>query len=58
MLWDNGLVTNLGSLGGTMGKAAAINDRGEVVGFSEPARRLAVHSFLWTRNAGMQDLVR
>jgi probable HAF family extracellular repeat protein len=56
VLWENGSVTNLGSLGGTMGKAGAINDRGEVAGFSSLPGDSAVHSFLWTRNAGMQDL--
>jgi probable HAF family extracellular repeat protein len=56
VLWDNGSATNLGSLGGTMGKAGAINDRGEVAGFSSLPGDSSVHSFLWTRRAGMQDL--
>jgi probable HAF family extracellular repeat protein len=56
VLWENGSVTPLGSLGGTLGKAGAINDRGEVVGFSGLRGDSAVHSFLWTKDAGMQDL--
>jgi probable HAF family extracellular repeat protein len=39
-----------------MGKAGAINDRGEVVGFSGLPGDSAVHSFLWTKEAGMRDL--
>ena len=56
VLWESGSVTNLGSLGGTMGKAGAINNRGEVVGFSSLPGDSAVHSFLWTKEAGMRDL--
>jgi probable HAF family extracellular repeat protein len=56
VLWENGSVTDLGNLGGkTMGKAAAINNRGEVAGFSDLPDG-TVHSFLWTRDAGMRDL--
>ena len=56
VLWENGSVTDLGTLGGTLGKAGAINDRGEVAGFSSLPGDSAVHSFLWTRDAGMHDL--
>jgi probable HAF family extracellular repeat protein len=56
VLWDNGTVTSLGTLGGTMGKACAINDRGEVVGFSSLPGDSSVHSFLWTKEGGMKDL--
>jgi probable HAF family extracellular repeat protein len=56
VLWENGSVTPLGSLGGTLGKAGAINDRGEVAGFSGLRGDSAVHSFLWTKDAGLQDL--
>ncbi len=56
VLWENGLPTPLGNLGGKMlGKAAAINNRGEVAGFSDVPDG-SVHSFLWTRDTGMQDL--
>ena len=56
VLWENGSVKPLGNLGGkTMGKAAAINNRGEVAGFSDVADG-TVHSFLWTKDTGMKDL--
>jgi probable HAF family extracellular repeat protein len=56
VLWNNGAATSLGTLGGTMGKAGAINDRGEVAGFSSLPGDASVHAFLWTRQSGMQDL--
>jgi probable HAF family extracellular repeat protein len=56
VLWENGVVTSLGSFGGTMGKAAAINDRGEVAGFSSLPDDSFVHPFLWTKDTGMRDL--
>jgi probable HAF family extracellular repeat protein len=56
VLWDNGSVTSLGGLGGSMGKAGAINDRGEVAGFSSLPGDSSVHSFLWTQQTGIQDL--
>jgi probable HAF family extracellular repeat protein len=56
VLWEYGSATDLGNLGGKMmGKACAINNRGEVAGFSDVPDG-AVHSFLWTRDTGMQDL--
>ncbi len=39
-----------------MGKAGAINDRGEVAGFSSVPGDSSVHPFLWTAATGMQDL--
>ena len=33
-LWQNGTKTDLGTLGGTLGGAQAINDAGQIVGFS------------------------
>lgn len=56
VMWQNGSVINLGSLGGTMGKSGAINDRGEVAGFSSVPGDSSVHPFLWTAATGMQDL--
>jgi probable HAF family extracellular repeat protein len=56
VIWDNGAVINLGSLGGTMGKAGAINDRGEAAGFSSLPDDSSVHPFLWTKETGMRDL--
>jgi probable HAF family extracellular repeat protein len=56
VLWDNGPATDLGSLGGTLGKAAAINERGEVAGLSSLPGDSSIHSFLWSKDTGMQDL--
>ena len=52
LLWQNGRMINLGSLGGTYDNVAtAINDRGQVVGWSDLAGDSptsgTTHSFLW-----------
>jgi probable HAF family extracellular repeat protein len=64
VMWDQGEVIDLGSLGGiTWHTPWAINDRGDVVGFSNPPPGpedddgdFIAHAFLWTRQDGMQDL--
>ncbi len=64
LLWDNGRVINLGSLGGAgWNTPYAINNRGEVVGFSDLPGDISggvltpnFHAFLWTRETGMRDL--
>ena len=60
LLWERGMVTDLGNLGGTGGiagnHACAINNRGQVVGHSELANDTTFHGFLWTREQGMRDL--
>ena len=48
-------VQDLGTLGGTISVADAINEVGQVVGYSTTATG-ARHAFLWTPGSGMQDL--
>jgi probable HAF family extracellular repeat protein len=56
VLWENGTITDLKSLGGSAWNTpAAINNRGQVVGFSENAES-NIHAFLWTKDGGIQDL--
>jgi probable HAF family extracellular repeat protein len=54
VLWDNGTVTDLGTLGGSFAGAADLNERGEVVGSSGTAAG-PPHAFLW-RSGVMTDL--
>ncbi|HSA56603.1 MAG TPA: hypothetical protein VLE53_12920 [Gemmatimonadaceae bacterium] len=53
-LWDGGVMTALGTFGGSSW-GTAINDSGWVVGFSYPAQGGNEHAFLW-RNGVMTDL--
>ena len=56
MLYTPGVgVQDLGTLGGTRSEAYALNEQGQVVGYSTTATG-ARHAFLWTPGAGMQDL--
>jgi probable HAF family extracellular repeat protein len=56
LLWRDGTMTDLGSLGGTTNVVAVdINNRGQVTGYSNLANDLTHHAFLW--HAGvMTDL--
>jgi probable HAF family extracellular repeat protein len=64
VLWEpDGSVVDLGSLGGVgWHTPMAINERGDVVGFSNPPdgdlNADSLRAFLWTRERGMQDLGR
>jgi probable HAF family extracellular repeat protein len=57
VLWEkDGTPTNLGSLAGLAPNVAgSINNLGQVVGTS-PFSDGTIHTFLWTRTTGMQDL--
>jgi probable HAF family extracellular repeat protein len=56
VLWQNGQVINLGSLGGAMNNdPEAINDLGEITGDSDLPGDATGHAFLW-RKGKMQDL--
>ena len=57
VLWDaDGTPINLGTLGGTFNLATSINERGDVAGNAQSAQDGNVHPFLWTKDAGIQDL--
>jgi probable HAF family extracellular repeat protein len=60
LLWQNGTVTDLGSLGGTGhgsgNLALGINNQGQAVGTSDLPGDKTSHAFLWTKGKGMQDL--
>lgn len=57
VIWNNGTPTDLGNFGGTIFNTAdAINDNGDVVGFSELPGNTTFHAFLWTPSAGIADL--
>jgi probable HAF family extracellular repeat protein len=56
LMWQNGSITNLGSLGGSNNNAAfAINGQGQIVGFSGLPGNATAHAFIW-QNGVMTDL--
>jgi probable HAF family extracellular repeat protein len=54
VLWQNGTVMDLGTLGGSQANATAINNNGQVVGWAGTSTG-ASHAFLWS-NGTMTDL--
>jgi probable HAF family extracellular repeat protein len=54
-LWDDGVLRDLGTLGGDNGSPTWINDAGEVVGEADLPGSIVHHAFLW-RNGAMTDL--
>lgn len=53
-LWDDGVMTSLGTLGGSRGTAHGISNTGLIVGESEDATH-TMHAFVW-ENGAMTDL--
>ncbi|HET6837364.1 MAG TPA: hypothetical protein VFH24_04925, partial [Gemmatimonadales bacterium] len=53
-LWQNGVMQDLGTLGGVFGEAQAINASGDIVGGADLGNQRS-HAFLW-RNGRMNDL--
>ncbi len=54
-LWENGKMKDLGTLGGTLGFANGINNRGHVIGQSNLAGDATYHAFIW-KGGHMIDL--
>lgn len=56
VIWRNGIPTDLGNFGGSIGNVAfGINNHGQVVGISTLSDNATVHTFLW-QNGQMTDL--
>ena len=54
--WEDGKMLDIGTLGGTFGAPNWMNNRGQVVGFSNVAGDQVSHPFLWDKKNGMKDL--
>ena len=54
--WENGKMTDVGSLGGTCAGVSWMNNRGQVVGFSNVAGDQSNHAFVWDEGHGLKDL--
>jgi probable HAF family extracellular repeat protein len=62
VLWEGGRAIDLGNIGGVAWTTPmALNERGDVVGFANPAgtdppNDFNVRAFIWTREDGMRNL--
>jgi probable HAF family extracellular repeat protein len=54
--WENGRMTDIGSLGGTCGVPERLNNRGQAVGVSQLAGNQITHPFYWDRRRGLVDM--
>lgn len=53
--WENGKMTDFGTLGGAFGYPNALNNRGQIVGSSNQGGDVFAHAFLWYRGV-LKDL--
>jgi probable HAF family extracellular repeat protein len=53
--WREGIMTDLGTLGGSQSVAFGISNAGEVVGYAQVPNG-DFHAFIWTEASGMRDL--
>jgi probable HAF family extracellular repeat protein len=54
--WEDGKMVDIGTLGGTFGAPNWMNNRGQVVGYSNVAGDQNSHPFLWDKENGLKDL--
>ena len=54
-LWERGTMLDLGTLGGSFGSSYGLNNRGQVVGFSDLEGDQTAHPFLWDKGT-LSDL--
>ena len=54
-IWSHGVMTDLGTLGGTIGIAQCINRHGQIIGDSDLSGDANFHAFLW-QDGAMADL--
>jgi probable HAF family extracellular repeat protein len=57
VLWDGGAVQDIGNLGGKeWNTPTAINQRGDIAGFSDHEGEAILEAFIWTRERGIEGL--
>jgi probable HAF family extracellular repeat protein len=57
VLWQNGTVTDLGNLGGNVfNTPAAINNNGQVTGWSDLPGDAVFHAFVWNGSGAIRDI--
>jgi len=54
--WEHGEMVDVGTLGGTCGIANWMNNRGQVVGYSNVVGDQSNHAFRWEKGQGLKDL--
>jgi probable HAF family extracellular repeat protein len=54
--WENGTMTDIGTLGGNCGVVRGLNNRGQVTGLSYLPGDVITHGFRWDKKGGLQDL--